>query len=68
MTASLIGTPQGETTSGRRFRSDESTSELDESIRQVFERASEEYGELCDRLFADDPDFGVDTAENLTSR
>ena len=47
---------------------DAPASKPDESIRQVFERASEEYGELCDRLFADDPDFGVDAADNLTSR
>lgn len=41
---------------------DAPASKLDESIRQVFERASEEYGELCDRLFANDPDFSVDAS------
>ena len=57
----------GNLANGDDTAKDAPASKLDESIRQVFERASEEYGELCDRLFANDPDFGVDTSEDLTS-
>ncbi len=40
------------------------TEEIDESTRQVFARVGEEYGDLCDRLFADDPVFSYGTAED----
>ena len=42
-----------------RFPSDS----IDESTRRVFAKVGEEYAELCDRLFADDPVFSYGTAE-----
>ena len=37
---------------------------IDEPTRRVFAEVGEEYGELCDRLFADDPVFSYGTAED----
>lgn len=51
-----------------RARTADPRDKIDESIRQVFERFSEEYEDLRERLFADDPDFGVDTVEDQASR
>ncbi len=41
---------------------------IDEATREIFGRFSDEYEELCDRLFAGDPVFGVDAAEDPSSR
>lgn len=38
--------------------------EIAEPTRPVFARVGEEYGDLCDRLFADDPMFSYGTAED----
>ena len=37
---------------------------IDEPTRQVFATVGDEYGDLCDRLFADDPVFSYGTAED----
>lgn len=42
----------------------EPAGEIDESTREVFARVGEEYDELCDRLFADDPVFSYGTNED----
>ena len=38
---------------------------IDEPTRQVFAKVGDEYGELCDRLFADDPVFSYGTAAEV---
>lgn len=42
--------------------------QIDESTRQVFARVGEEYDELCDRLFADDPVFSYGTGEDVEAQ
>ena len=39
--------------------------QIDESARKVFESVGEEYEDLCDRLFADDPVFSYGSVEDI---
>ncbi len=41
---------------------------LDAEVQQVFASLGEEYHELCERLFADDPEFGLRFSEDLAPR
>ncbi len=49
---------------GDRLRSLLPSEGIDEPTRQVFAQVGDEYGELCDRLFGDDPVFSYGTAED----
>ena len=40
--------------------------QIDESARRVFESVGEEYEDLCDRLFADDPVFSYGSVEDIS--
>ncbi len=41
---------------------------LDAEVQQVFASLGEEYHELCERLFADDTEFGLRFSEDLAPR
>ena len=41
---------------------------LDAEVQQLFTSLGEEYHELCERLFADDPEFGLRFSEDLVPR
>ncbi len=44
------------------------TRRIDEATREVFRKVGEEYDELCDRLFNDDPAFSYCSAKDIEPR
>ena len=45
-----------------------SHSSVDADVQKVFASLGEEYHELCEQLFADDPEFGLSSSEDLAPR
>ena len=43
-------------------------SSLDADVQQVFASLGDEYHELCEQLFAEDPELGLSSTEDLAPR
>ena len=69
MESRAVETDQGGEVKGGRvavYVSEYPGGQIDKSARKVFESVGEEYEDLCDRLFADDPVFSYGSVEDIS--